>query len=117
MLDNNKGYNLVDDLLSDYQEISDRFWESYLLLTQEDKKAIEKVFLQMFISSNMALLNSEVIMNNLLLIIPRLGLKQTFDFIINNERFIQNDSIKEILSSAILEYGQTVENPFSGMED
>ena len=52
----------------------------------------------------------------MLSIIPMLGLKELFDYIIQNKKRIFDETIIKIIEEAEAEYGADVDNPYSGMQ-
>lgn len=91
-------------------EIADRQCNTYTLLDKELQSKVTS-FLIKYID-----FNDFDIMDAILYIIPNLGLKKAFDFILNNKNQISSYEIKKLLDVCCLEYGENVEDPYSGMK-
>ncbi len=106
---NNTNSANVNYALSELFELADRQWHTYELLEEGVKEKVEK-YLKTVIN-----FEDEEIMDYILCIIPRIGLSNMFNYILQNKGSIQN---REVLSNIIAsekEYGDSVDNPYSGM--
>lgn len=90
-------------------ELADRQWHTYTTIRPEVKTNIE-IYLFSVIN-----LESETIMDSILTIIPRLGLKKVFEYILNVKDNISNVKIINEIEGANHEYGEHVDNPYFGM--
>lgn len=106
---NDKDKNNIYIALEELLEMSDRQWHKYQLMNQDIKKQIEN-YLKFIID-----FEDEIIMDYILTIIPYLGLYNTYKLILDNKKSIKNISIIQNISDSENEYGNQVENPYSGM--
>ncbi len=95
--------------LNELLELSDRQWHTYELIDEEVKEQLEKYL------TSLINFEDEEIMDYILNIIPRIGLDKLFDYIIKNRNNIKNQNIKLNIDESIAEYGNSVNNPYSGM--
>ena len=98
-------YYALEELL----ELSDRQWNTYRLISNEIKIQLEKYILSIIN------FDDEMIIDYILCIIPRIGLDISFNHIQKMMVNINNPYIKDKIEKAILEYGDSVSNPYSGM--
>ena len=98
-------YYALEELL----ELSDRQWNTYRLISNEIKIQLEKYILSIIN------FDDEMIIDYILCIIPRIGLDISFKHIQKMMVNINNPYIKDKIEKAILEYGDSVSNPYSGM--
>lgn len=106
---NNTNSENMDYVLDELFELSDRQWHTYELLNDGLKMQIEE-FLKGIID-----FENEEAMDSILCIIPRLGLKELFDYILQEKDTIKNESVIKNIMESEIEYGKTVDNPYSGM--
>lgn len=104
----NYHYN-IEESLEDLYELSDRQWHTYELLSDSLKEKIEQ-YLYKIID-----LDSYLIMDWILIIIPRLGLQNVFFSILKRKSDIKNIEVLKLIEEAENEYGDTVSNPYSGI--
>lgn len=96
--------------LEELIELADRQWHTYELLDSEIRALIEEYLIQ--------ILNfDEKAIDDILYIVPRLGLKRTFDNIIRQKKHIKNAKILNSINEAEKEYGEHVENPYWSLEN
>lgn len=110
MYTNNQDSKLIIKSLDDLMELSDRQWNTYEMLDTDLKEQIEKYL------KNCLDLNSEDEMDYALSIIPRLGLGNLFSYILESKNKIQNEAVLKYIQESEEEYGETVNNPYSGVE-
>ena len=103
--DKSNVYYALDELF----ELSDRQWHTYELLDCEIKKQLYK-YLKSVID-----FEDEKIMHYILCIIPYIGLGDLFSYIIDNKDCIKNINVLKDIFLSEKEYGDTVNNPYSGM--
>lgn len=116
---------MVDDFFEFYQnstdkeliyafdqlcEVADRQCNTYTVLKKEYQNKITK-----FIIDHIDFNDFEV-MDSILYIIPNLGLKDAFQYILKNKYKIKKTSISKMLDQCIKEYGKTVDDPYSDMK-
>ncbi|SHM87920.1 hypothetical protein SAMN02746066_03714 [Anaerosporobacter mobilis DSM 15930] len=99
----------VEYALDELIELSDRQWNTYEIIDETTKNNIVKYLF------NIISLESETIMDRILLIIPRLGLKIIFDYIVKEKSKILNKNVIKEIEESVIEYGQHVENPYWDM--
>lgn len=99
----------VEYALDELIELSDRQWNTYEIIDETTKNNIVKYLF------NIISLESETIMDRILLIIPRLGLKIIFDYIVKEKSNILNKNVIKEIEESVIEYGQHVENPYWDM--
>ncbi len=107
---NDTSVSNVNYALSELLELSERQWNTYELLDKEIKKVIEQ-----YLKSIINFEDKEII-DYMLSIIPMLGLKELFDYIIQNKKTICDETIVKIIEEVEAEYGADVDNPYSGMQ-
>lgn len=100
----------IEYALDELIEISDRQWNTYEIIDDTTKNNIERYLF------NIICLESETIMERILVIIPRLGLKEVFDYIVKEKDKILNKNVLNNIEESISEYGQHVEDPYWGMK-
>lgn len=106
---NNTNKDNVHYALKELLELADRQWHTYDLLDNEIKKQLVK-YLKSVID-----FEDKKTMHYILLIIPYIGMGELFAYIVDNKDYIKNtDVLKEIRLSE-KEYGDSVDNPYSGM--
>lgn len=106
---NNTNSNNVSYVLEELLELADRQWHTYELLDNDVKNQLEKYIINILDFEN------EEIMDYIMCIIPRIGLKKVYDYIVNIKDSITNCNVKKILEESISEYGDSVSDPYSGM--
>lgn len=106
---NNTSVSNIYYALSELLELSERQWNTYELLEEEIKKVIEQ-----YLKSIINFEDKEII-DYMLSIIPMLGLNELFEYIIQNKKAINDETIVKIIEEAEEEYGDDVDNPYSGM--
>lgn len=99
----------VEYALDELIELSDRQWNTYEIIDETTKNNIVKYLF------NIISLESETIMDRILLFIPRLGLKIIFDYIVKEKSKILNKNVIKEIEESVIEYGQHVENPYWDM--
>ena len=99
----------VEYALDELIELSDRQWNTYEIIDETTKNNIVRYLF------NIISLESETIMDRILLIIPRLGLKIIFDYIVKEKSKILNKNVIKEIEESVIEYGQHVENPYWDM--
>lgn len=99
----------VEYALDELIELSDRQWNTYEIIDETTKNNIVKYLF------NIISLESETIMDRILLIMPRLGLKIIFDYIVKEKSKILNKNVIKEIEESVIEYGQHVENPYWDM--
>ena len=90
-------------------ELADRQCNTYTILEKEYQDKITR-FIKKYIK-----FNDIEVMDAVLYIIPNLGLKDAFQFILKNRYKIKKREIIRLLDKCIKEYGETVENPYSDL--
>lgn len=100
-------YYALDELL----ELADRQWHTYEFIDKDVKEQLEKYLISIIE------FDDEEIMDSMLCIIPRIGLENVFNYILKFKSSIINKKIKSRIEDSINEYGETVDNPYSGMEN
>jgi len=90
-------------------ELADRQWNTYELLEADIKEQVE-TYLRSVID-----FEDEEIMNCILCIIPRLGLGNLFRYILQHKTLIHNQIVLSNIAESEMEYGESVDNPYSGM--
>lgn len=106
---NNTNSENIDYVLDELFELSDRQWHTCELLNDDLKIQIQE-FLKDIID-----FENEEAMESILCIIPRLGLKELFDYILEAKDTIKNKNVIKNIMESEIEYGKTVDNPYSGM--
>lgn len=106
---NNTNSENVYYALSELLELADRQWHTYELLEECVKEKVER-YLKAVID-----FEDVEIMNYILCIIPRIGLSNLFRYILQNKNTIQNQEILLNIIESENEYGDDVDNPYSGM--
>lgn len=99
----------VNYALSELLELADRQWHTYQLLEGRVKEKVER-YLKTVIDFEDA-----EIMDYILCIIPRMGLSNLFSYILQNKDSIQNREILLNITESENEYGEDVDNPYSGL--
>lgn len=106
---NNTNSENMKYALSELFELADRQWHTYQLLEESVKKKVERYL------ENVIDFEDSEIMDYILCIIPRIGLSNLFSYILENKNAIQNREILLNIMESEDEYGDTVDNPYSGM--
>ena len=106
---NNTNSENMNYALSELLELADRQWHTYQLLEEGIKEKVER-YLEAIIDFEDA-----EIMDYILCIIPRIGLSNLFRYILQNKNAIQNQDILLNIIESENEYGDDVDNPYSGM--
>ena len=106
---NNTNSENVHYALSELLELADRQWHTYELLEECVKEKVER-YLKAVID-----FEDVEIMDDILCIIPRIGLSNLFNYILQNKHSIQNREILLNITESENEYGDDVDNPYSGM--
>ena len=99
----------IIDALDQLCELADRQCNTYTILEKEYQDKITQ-FIKKYIK-----FNDIEVMDAVLYIIPNLGLKDAFQFILKNRYKIKKQEIIRLLDECIKEYGETVENPYSDL--
>ncbi len=105
-------YNNSTDVLyalNELLELADRQWHTYELLEEDVREQAEK-YLRSVID-----FEDEEIMDCILCIIPRIGLGNLFRYILHNRALIHNQIVLSNIAESENEYGDSVDNPYSGM--
>ena len=106
---NNTNSANVKYALSELCELADRQWHTYKVLEDSIREMIEK-YLKTVID-----FEDEEIMDFILCIIPRIGLSNLFSYILHNKGVIHNNVVLLNIEESEKEYGDSVNNPYSGM--
>lgn len=107
---NNTSTENIKYALSELLELADRQWNTYELLEAGIKNDLE-IYLKSVIS-----FEDEEIMDYILCIIPRIGLSNIFNYILQNKDFIHNPKVVNNILESENEYGTNIDNPYSGMQ-
>lgn len=99
----------IIDAFDQLCELADRQCNTYTILEKEYQDKITR-FIKKYIK-----FNDIEVMDAVLYIIPNLGLKDAFQFILKNRYKIKKREIIRLLDKCIKEYGETVENPYSDL--
>ena len=99
----------IIDAFDQLCELADRQCNTYTILEKEYQDKITR-FIKKYIK-----FNDIEVMDAVLYIIPNLGLKDAFQFILKNRHKIKKREIIRLLDKCIKEYGETVENPYSDL--
>lgn len=105
-------YTKTDEIinsLEELDELAERQWHTYEIISDDLKSKIENFII--------SIINYESyeIMDLILVIIPKLGLKNIFNKIVLNIDSIRNTEVINLIREAKKEYGRTVANPYSGI--
>ena len=105
-------YTTTDEIinsLEELDELAERQWHTYEIISDGLKAKIENF--------TVSIINYESyeIMDLVLVVIPKLGLQNTFSKIVQNIDSIRDSEVIELIREAEKEYGKTVSNPYSGM--
>lgn len=95
--------------LNELLELADRQWHTYELLEKGVKEQVEKYLMSVIDFED------EEIMDCILCIIPRIGLGNLFRYILHNKSLIHNQVVLLNITESEKEYGESVDNPYSGM--
>ncbi|MFZ6780787.1 hypothetical protein ACO0LD_28475 [Undibacterium sp. Ji83W] len=98
-----------DILMSALFELADRQWNSYSLLSDTFRHQLDLLVLKIW--SKDSLDSTEALMG----IIARLGLTNAFSKVILTNPHELKDEIKTEIASAIVEFGDTVDDPYFGI--
>lgn len=107
-----KIYTKSDEILYSLEELNElagRQWHTYEILSDTIKEQIENYIFSIINY------DSYEIMDLILVIIPKLGLKNLYRSIIEKQSNIYNVEVIKLIDEAKNEYGETVANPYSGM--
>ena len=99
----------IIDAFDQLCELADRQCNTYTIFEKEYQDKITR-FIKKYIK-----FNDIEVMDAVLYIIPNLGLKDAFQFILKNRYKIKKREIIRLLDKCIKEYGETVENPYSDL--
>lgn len=105
-------YNNSTDVLyalNELLELADRQWHTYERLEKGVKEQVEKYLMSVIDFED------EEIMDCILCIIPRIGLGNLFRYILHNKSSIHNQVVLLNITESEKEYGESVDNPYSGM--
>ena len=106
---NNTDITNIYYALNELLELADRQWHTYQILDSAIVYQLEK-YLESIID-----FDDEEIMDYILSIIPRIGMKSLFDYILENKGCIHKKSILDNVNESEIEYGCTVDNPYAKM--
>ncbi|BBB68499.1 hypothetical protein UNDYM_4246 [Undibacterium sp. YM2] len=98
-----------DILMSAVFELAERQWNSYSLLSDTFRHQLDMLVLKIW--SKDSLDSTEALMS----IIARLGLTNAFSKVILTNPQELKDEIKTEIASAIVEFGDTVDDPYFGI--
>ena len=98
-----------ESALLELMELSDRQWHTYKLIDKEIKTKISG-----FLMSVMDVEDYKC-MSLILCIIPRLGLGDIFEYIVERKDRIRNPEVVTDIEASIKEYGANVDDPYFGM--
>lgn len=99
----------IEDSLVELNELAERQWHTYKILSDEIKTRIEKYLVDIIDYDSLD------IMDLVLDIIPKLGLERVYHSILENKEKISQPKVIKIIDEAMSEYGSTISNPYSGM--
>ena len=103
----NKG---ADTLLSTLFELADRQWYTYLPLSENIRQQLDMLLLNIWSKESLA--STEVLVG----VIARLGLSGAFSELRLTSPDQLTDEVSTEIASAIVEFGDTVGDPYSGLK-
>ena len=106
---NKTGSENIHYALSELLELADRQWHTYELAERSIVEQLEN-YLKTVID-----FEDEEIMDYILCIIPRIGMSNLFNYILQNKDSVHNQAVLTNINEAENEYGEDVDNPYSGM--
>lgn len=96
-------------LMEALEELADRQWHTYSLLAPSLKARLEQLIISRW-------QDQLEITESVLLIIPRLGLMNAWDFIVGLDRHMMSAASREAIDEAEAEMASTIADPYSGMQ-
>lgn len=104
-----KDTNEIVKSLEELDELADRQWHTYELISYNIKKEIEEYLITIIDYEDYEIIDW------LLVIIPKLGLEEIYNLVLRKQIDIKNTEVIKIINEAKAEYGENVSNPYSGM--
>ena len=108
-LDKYTGFCDTAFALDELFELADRQWHTYKLLNSELRERIDDYVIGVIDYDNMD------VMESIMTIIPRLGLVKAYNTVVCHKDKITDKRILQLVQDCIREYGDNVDNPYSGM--
>ncbi|PMX00795.1 hypothetical protein C1X59_14590 [Pseudomonas sp. FW215-R2] len=109
LVDGGYAYKQKADFMESLLELSDRQWHTYTNLCEDLKNKIEEILISSWDGFDFDVADAAII------ICSRLGLVKFFEFMKNQSVLDMSPDVFAQVKSAIVEFGNDVGNPYSGM--